>query len=139
MASVSAMIETLPDDIIDKIYKTRFEIDIQEVHLELNNVRSTYPGDFSQHPDDFMQDEGPGAYEIITELNAWDIMKMSPPSNTGYMFWQNSEVQNLMSQIERRQPGHSGASLGFLMQHMHYIAVHGWDAYYEKFINNLNT
>lgn len=134
MASLTVCIDDLPNDLGDKIYEMKYRMDIQEVHHELNNIRPTFPGDFSQHPDDFMQDEGPGAYEVISNLNAWDILKIPPPKETGYMFWNNSEVQNLMSEINKRQPGHSGASLGFLMQHMHYIAKHGWDAYYKKFI-----
>tara|TARA_B110000977_G_scaffold198802_1_gene284519 strand:- start:1915 stop:2313 length:399 start_codon:yes stop_codon:yes gene_type:complete len=124
----------LPEDIINKIYKTRYDIGIGHVKKEFNETVPTYRGDFSKHPDEFMQSEGPYAYQVITDLDAWNIMKTSPPTGQGYMFWNNPEIVKIRSAIDERRPVHSGASMGFLMQHMHNIAVHGWDNYYNEFI-----
>ena len=92
-------------------------------------------GDFSKHPDKFMREEGPIGYTTITNMGKWDFMATTPPEDKGYMFWGNSTCNEIMNKIDRSSKnGHSGSSLGFLMQHMHYIAKNGWEVYYKKFI-----
>ena len=131
---MSAMISSLmklPNDVIDKIYKTVYQSCITKVHSELKSIRKSYPGDFSDHPDEFMKSEGILAYRIISELNAWNIIK----ENESFMFSSDNIINEIMLKIDQQSNcGHSGASIGFLMQHMRYIAVHGWNNYYKKFI-----
>ena len=131
MSTIISSILDLPNDLIDKIYEISYKNNMQEVHCELKNVRKTYAGDFSEHPDEFMQSEGEIAYKIINEMDAWDIVKQSE----SYMFNYNQILNEIMTKIDQQSTcGHSGASIGFLMQHMRYIAVHGWNNYYKKFI-----
>ena len=123
----------LPNDIIDKIYKMKYDQNISEVFSELSEVSPTFPGDFSWHPDEFMQEEGPIAYKVICEMDGWEILKMDPPEDVGYMCWNNREVNKIMIKIDKISNNHSGASLSFMMRHMNYIAKNGWVSYYEKF------
>lgn len=99
-------------------------------NMNPNNV------DFSKHPDEFMRSTGNTAYNIISEMNAWDLMKINPPEDKGYMFWGNVTINKIMCEIDRRCPGQSGASIAYIMRHMHYIAVNGWESYYDKFIDS---
>jgi hypothetical protein len=123
----------LPNFIIDKIYKINYDKNISVVMNELSKDRPIFPGDFFWHPDEFMQEEGPIAYRIICEMDGWEIMKVDPPEDVGYMCWNNREVNKIMIKIDKISNNHSGASLSFMMRHMNYIAKNGWVSYYEKF------
>lgn len=132
-------LHNLPEDIVDKIYVLRYNEDIQIVHKELQVVRPTYPGDFSNQKDDFMRQELTNAYQVITDLNSWEFMKKRPPQDSGYMFWNNASIMEIKKEIDKRSGFiHSGNSLAYVLRHMHYIAENGWTMYYYNFISSLN-
>ena len=61
------------------------------------------------------------------ESCVWTYLRDNPPSeSTGYMF-ANDAVFNAIN--GNMQVGHSGASYGWTMRNLQYIAPHGLDAY----------
>ena len=121
MSSTISSIMKLPNELIEKICKIFYK----KVYSE------TYPGNFSNHPDEFMQSEGELAYNVINNMDAWGIIKESE----NFMYNSNQTLIEIMMKIDQQSTsGHSGASIGFLMQHMRYIALHGWNKYHKKFI-----
>lgn len=67
----------------------------------------------------------------ITELGYWEFFKNeTPPRNEGYMFWNNSKIDELNRTCA--ESGHSGATFGMACRHMQFIAQNGFDAYRQK-------
>ena len=75
------------------------------------------------------------AHNAVTKAEAWDVMGQDP-GDGGFMFSTNIDpkvhaVQNFM-----KYDGHSGASYGWTMRAMQYIAKHGWDNYVILYMRN---
>jgi len=66
------------------------------------------------------------AYETITRLGLWEKMKEDPGSG-GFMYSGHNYISEISSAI--KYDGHSGASFGWTMRVMQFIAKNGWDAY----------
>jgi hypothetical protein len=77
-----------------------------------------------------------GVHAIIKTSNQkdmcmWLYLRNNPPSeNTGYMFSDNTMFTEIMNNM---QVGHSGASYGWTMRNLQYIATHGLDSYIAEF------
>lgn len=89
-------------------------------------------GDFSWMKDSSSRELCMDAHRAITEHGLWDWMKTAtPPSDKGFMFWypQPPELEKINSSLT---PEHSGASYGWTMRQMEYIAKNGWERYVVK-------
>jgi hypothetical protein len=67
------------------------------------------------------------AYDAITTANLWDFMRNEePPHGQGYMWWPHP---NLSEITRHMKTDHSGASYGWTMRQMQFIAKRGWSEY----------
>jgi hypothetical protein len=90
---------------------------------------TTYiPGDFTflradlKHEQVMLDD----AYKAVSVSESWTAMKQEPGSG-GFMYSGDSWIKPINAAI--KYDGHSGASYGWTMRQMQYIAQNGWDAY----------
>jgi hypothetical protein len=86
------------------------------------------PGDFkslplSQNDIEMLQD----AYDTISALGAWEFFKSYSPEN-GFMFSPPHGILQDVNEALKFQ-GHSGASYGWTMRVMQFIARFGWKKY----------
>jgi hypothetical protein len=73
------------------------------------------------------------AWEAITALELWNFMKEDTHS---YMFNNEPNVRRIYCKIEQLgYYGHSGASFGWTMRQMQYIAKHGETKYRSDVLN----
>ncbi len=94
----------------------------------------TTPGDFSflpaarAHEREMYED----AYQAVEATpGGWDFLKnQSPPADKGFMFWSHPTLSAINRNI--KYGGHSGASHGFVMRTMEFIAKNGWDAWVAR-------
>uniref|UniRef100_A0A6C0B3B3 Uncharacterized protein n=1 Tax=viral metagenome TaxID=1070528 RepID=A0A6C0B3B3_9ZZZZ len=93
-------------------------------------VMST-PGDFSFMDDQSSKDMLEDMYKAVTLSENWDNLKGFVPGDGGFMF---SEKPAWFSLIDKavKYNGHSGASHGWTMRCIDYIAKHGWDNFVAK-------
>ena len=75
--------------------------------------------------------------DAITKLELWDWMKDdNPPKDTGYMFWRHENIDKISNTIVNN--GHSGATFGYALRIMQFIAKNGFDAGEKKTNHNNN-
>ena len=66
--------------------------------------------------------------QTTTRLNLWNWFKNeSPPDNDGYMFWGHENVNKISDGLEKND--HSGATFGYCMRQMQFIAKNGFEEY----------
>lgn len=69
-------------------------------------------------------------YQAITNCQLWEELKQYCVDNEkGFMFSSDVLLTKIYRETERLQTGHSGASWGFCMRTMDYIAKNGWQQY----------
>jgi hypothetical protein len=68
------------------------------------------------------------AYQAVTVTQSWDSMKNF--AGESFMFGKEPWISNVMTAMQHRD-SHSGASFGWTMRQIEYIAKEGWDAYVE--------
>ena len=62
----------------------------------------------------------------ITKLDLWNWLKNeSPPKDSGYTFWDHPNKKKISDGLESND--HSGATFGYCMRQMQFIAKHGFD------------
>lgn len=72
----------------------------------------------------------------ISKLELWDWLKnYSPPENKGFMFCGESNVTKISNSLQDNS--HSGATFGYCMRCMEYIAKNGFPAFHELHSNNV--
>ena len=72
------------------------------------------------------------AFDAITQLELWPFMRNF--SRESFMFSSSPEVSQISDRISQLgYDGHSGASFGFTMRAMEYIAKNGLDMYQEAY------
>jgi hypothetical protein len=72
------------------------------------------------------------AFDAITQLELWPFMRNF--SGESFMFSSAPEVSQISDRISQLgYDGHSGASFGFTMRAMEYIAKNGLDMYQEAY------
>lgn len=68
------------------------------------------------------------AYQAVSESKRWGFLKREDvPGKNGFMFSDWPELKDI--NLYMGYGGHSGASYGWTMREMEYIAKKGWDAY----------
>ena len=76
------------------------------------------------------------AHRAITKAGAWDYMK-TDPGKGGYMFTTNETLTAINAHIDMDNCiGHSGASYGWTMRQMQYIAINGLEEYEKLYKKN---
>jgi hypothetical protein len=76
------------------------------------------------------------AYQAINQLELWNFMKEDSCSK-GFGHSTAPEVTQIYAKIsELGYNGHSGASFGFIMRAMQYIAENGYEKFKEDYIGN---
>ena len=74
------------------------------------------------------------AWTAITQLDLWDYMKRDTDS---YMMSSDKEINIITEKMaELGYDGHSGASFGWTMRQMQYIAQHGEDDFMDTYLAN---
>ena len=74
------------------------------------------------------------AYQAITITELWDYMKKDVDN---YMFNEDAEVRRIYDKIEELgYNGHSGASFGYIMRHMQFIATNGIEKHKQMLLQN---
>ena len=70
------------------------------------------------------------------ETNVWEYLsKYSPPSNRGFMFsYGDNRIVTLVG--ENMETGHSGASMGWTMRNIEFIAKNGLPAHRTLILNS---
>lgn len=72
------------------------------------------------------------AYRAITKANRWDFLRRPDvPGEHGFMFSKWDQLRDIDAHME--YGGHSGASYGWTMRNMEFIAKKGWDAFAVRF------
>ena len=90
------------------------------------------PGDFSVITVQSSREMLTDAYQAVTEAGAWTIMAQDPGEG-GFMYSKTAHMNLAKVNALIKYEGHSGASYGWTMRQMQYIAIYGW----EKYISNL--
>jgi hypothetical protein len=91
-------------------------------------------GKFIYVKDDNKKEMLQNAWTAITQLDLWDYMKRDTDS---YMMSSDKEINIITEKMaELGYDGHSGASFGWTMRQMQYIAEHGEDNYMESYLTN---
>lgn len=66
--------------------------------------------------------------QTTTRLNLWNWFKNeSPPANAGYQFWGDENINKISDGLENNE--HSGATFGYCMRQMQFIAKNGFEEY----------
>jgi hypothetical protein len=70
------------------------------------------------------------------EIDVWTYLsKYSPPGDRGFMFsYGDDRIVTLVG--ENMETGHSGASMGWTMRNIEFIAKNGLPAHRTMFLNN---
>ena len=80
----------------------------------------------SQNEREMLQD----AYNAVSVSESWEAMKQEP--SEGFMLSQDGWLQKINEHITFN---HSGASYGWTMRQIQYIAQNGWEAYVSLRLN----
>lgn len=79
---------------------------------------------FSEHEVVVLKD----ADAAITQCDLWDwLREYTPEDGKGFMFSEHPNLTRINNAM--KYTGHSGASYGWTMRQMEYIAKHGWDLF----------
>ena len=89
--------------------------------------------DFDNIKDTYLRQMMENAYNAITVTErGWDFMKNF--SEESFMYSTNPLVQTISANMVKLGYGeHSGASFGWTMRSMEYLAKHGKEAFFNKF------
>jgi hypothetical protein len=72
------------------------------------------------------------AHRACTRAGAWDWLKTF--NEESFMFSSHPLISTITEKMEYK--GHSGASFGWTMRNMEYIAKHGWDSFATEVTKN---
>ena len=92
------------------------------------------PGRFEYVNDSWQRDMLINAWQAITVTENWDFVKQPIHS---FMWSDDPRVKIIGNKMEELgYTGHSGASFGFTMRTMQYIATHGEKKYMQEILSN---
>jgi transcription antitermination factor NusG len=93
-------------------------------------------GKFEYVKDSHIQSMLQNAYAAIQISEAWNFIRKDPGS-TGFMYSKDPMVYKIMKNMEKCKPevGHSGASFGYIMREMQFLACYGVENYKKNFIS----
>lgn len=93
-------------------------------------------GDFSFIYDDATRIYLKDAWQAIEKTNTWDDLKSKDvPGEGGFMFSSHPVIKKIYSGMDDSL-GHSGATFGWTMRQMEYIAKDGWETWVEEVLKN---
>jgi hypothetical protein len=75
------------------------------------------------------------AYICVSNEECWNVIANF--NETSFMFSQDPVIKELMSKINENYNGHSGASLGWTMRQLEFIAKYGYTEYLGLFDKNV--
>jgi hypothetical protein len=94
-----------------------------------------YPrGNFSFVPNKFHRKMLEDAFRAVEETNTWDYVKVDPGKG-GFVWSQSPEVLEIF--LSMKCKSHSIQTFKVVMRNMNSIAVNGWDAYVQEWMNTL--
>lgn len=101
------------------------------LHYSTTNIPE---GQFDSLPlDDATKSMLNDGYRVISELTLWDWLKNPDvPGNKSFMFCEDPNIAKI---TQTMYTDHTGASFGFTMRTLEFIAKNGWDAY----VNRIST
>ena len=124
-------------------------LQIAPLGLSMENLQSTYNPDplelvdipenpefsfLTEHEKIMIQ----SAYHTINRLNKWDyIHRYSPSVRTGYIFDRDPIIEEITNAINEDYNGHSGASMGYTMRRIEYIAKNGFESFKEEYCRSM--
>jgi hypothetical protein len=91
-------------------------------------------GDFSFVPNKFHRKMLEDGFRAVEETNAWDYVKVDPGKG-GFVWSQSPEVLEIF--LAMKCKSHSIQTFKIVMRNMNSIAVNGWDAYVQEWLNTL--
>jgi hypothetical protein len=99
----------------------------------IENDEAFVPGKFD-YVNDWDREMLSNAWQAITLTENWDFMK----SNIESFMWSEDPRVNIISakMVELGYNGHSGASFGYTMRRMQYIAQNGEKKFREEYFKN---
>ncbi len=99
----------------------------------IENDEAFVPGKFD-YVNDWDREMLSNAWQAITLTENWDFMK----SNIESFMWSEDPRVNIISSkmVELGYNGHSGASFGYTMRRMQYIAQNGEQKFREEYFKN---
>jgi hypothetical protein len=80
------------------------------------------------------------AFNAVTQLELWDFIREFSNNNTSFTFSDDIRVSQIYNKIEELgYYGHSGASFGYTLREIEYIAINGLEDYeiQYKITNNI--
>jgi hypothetical protein len=91
--------------------------------------------DFSFIRDDATRYFVEDAYKAVSSIEGgWDFLKSyTPAENSGFMFSSDPMLDKIGAKLDQ---AHSGASYGYTMRQMEYIAKNGLEAYKNIWVKN---
>lgn len=90
------------------------------------------PGEFAYVKDQWTREMLLNAWQAITITELWDFVKEDIDS---FMFSHDPRVTRIYNKMEELgYGGHSGASFGFTMRTMQFIAKHGEEEYKKELL-----
>ena len=73
--------------------------------------------------------------DTVTRLELWDWFRNeTPPENTGYTYWSHENVNKISNGL--KDDRHSGATFGYAMICMQYIAENGFESWKNKLVQS---
>jgi hypothetical protein len=97
-------------------------------------VKTIPEGDFSFINDNMLSDMLTKTYQAVTNTNNWEMVKdYKVDPKKGFMFSSEVFLLEISNEIDNLRVGHSGASWGFSMQQIAYIAKYGWKQYIDTY------
>ena len=73
------------------------------------------------------------AYDAITKLELWNYIKNF--NEDSFMFSNSPKIMRIYNKIEELgYTGHSGASFGYIMRNMEYIAKYGIEKFAQEYM-----
>lgn len=92
-------------------------------------------GDFSFIYDDATRIYLKDAWQAIEKTNTWEDLKRNDvPGEGGFMFSSHPVIKKISSAMDDSL-GHSGATFGWTMRQMEYIAKDGWEKWVEAVLS----
>ncbi len=111
------------------------ESDTTVVSATGESTEPEYPrGNFSFVPNKFHRKMLEDAFRAVEKTNTWDYVKVDPGKG-GFVWSQSPEVLEIFLAMNCKS--HSIQTFKVVMRNMNSIAVNGWDAYVQEWINTL--
>jgi hypothetical protein len=124
----------VPDAIADTP-EVSTESDTTVVSATGEATEPEYPrGTFSFVPNKFHRKMLEDAFRAVEKTNTWDYVKVDPGKG-GFVWSQSPEVLEIFLAMNCKS--HSIQTFKVVMRNMNSIAVNGWDAYVQEWINTL--